>query len=189
MKDVILLERNETGDVSSERLGDSTLQYSTPEALFRARNAELVRLVTFIAGSQEAAEDALQEAFIQLCLRWRSVRAYDDPVAWVRRVAINRLRNRERSMVRRARALFRLQKSVDVASQESRTPLELQLSSEMVDALRMLPPRQRSAVVLYYLGDLSVADIAISLGITQGAVNRHLNRGRESLRRRLEAGS
>jgi DNA-directed RNA polymerase specialized sigma24 family protein len=60
------------------------------------------------------------------------------------------------------------------------------LSPGLVTALRRLPMRQRSAVVLHYVGDLSVDEVARSMGISTGAVNRHLFRGRETLRRILE---
>ena len=50
------------------------------------------------------------------------------------------------------------------------------------DALARLPLRQRIAVVLYYLDDRSVADVAAIMGVSEGTVKRHLFRAREVLR-------
>jgi RNA polymerase sigma-70 factor (ECF subfamily) len=51
--------------------------------------------------------------------------------------------------------------------------------------LEPLPPRQRAALALHYGEDLSVAQIARSMGITEGAVKYHLHQGREALRSTL----
>ena len=53
-------------------------------------------------------------------------------------------------------------------------------------ALNRLPLKQRTAVVLFYFHDLSVAQVAQTMGISEGAVNQHLHRAREALRMRLE---
>jgi RNA polymerase sigma factor (sigma-70 family) len=56
---------------------------------------------------------------------------------------------------------------------------------DLVVALRRLPRRQREAVVLRYLADLSEAQVAIEMGCSVGAVKSHGSRGLTSLRRHL----
>ena len=56
----------------------------------------------------------------------------------------------------------------------------------MQRALRALPDRQRVAVALHYLADLSVADVAAAMGISEGAVKTHLHRARSQLAVSLE---
>ena len=51
----------------------------------------------------------------------------------------------------------------------------------LVAALRQLPLDQREAIVLYYLADLSVADIATQIGVPLGTVKARLARGRQAL--------
>ena len=58
--------------------------------------------------------------------------------------------------------------------------------SAVVSALRMLPPRQREALVLRYYGDLSEAQIASVMGISRGAVKSHTARAMSALRGVLE---
>jgi RNA polymerase sigma factor (sigma-70 family) len=56
------------------------------------------------------------------------------------------------------------------------------LRQALVAALRRLPTRQREAVVLRYLADMSEADVGLALGIRQGTVKTHLHRGLAALR-------
>jgi DNA-directed RNA polymerase specialized sigma24 family protein len=65
----------------------------------RLTAASLTR-VLHAAGFPDPA-DAVQEAFVQAVVHWRKVSRYDDPVAWIRRVAINRGLNKRRSRRRR----------------------------------------------------------------------------------------
>ncbi len=68
----------------------------------------LVRALTVVAGDREAAADAVQEAFVKAHLRWGRISRYDDPVGWIRRVAINHLRDDHRKNVNKRKVLARL---------------------------------------------------------------------------------
>jgi RNA polymerase sigma factor (sigma-70 family) len=57
---------------------------------------------------------------------------------------------------------------------------------EMRDALAGLPTRQREAVTLFYVGDLSIHAIAEVMNISDGAVKAHLSHGRKRLRELLD---
>lgn len=57
----------------------------------------------------------------------------------------------------------------------------------LAQSLRRLPPRQRQAVFLFYLCDLSVAQIAAETGTSTGSVKTHLSRGRAALAPHLTA--
>ena len=58
---------------------------------------------------------------------------------------------------------------------------------DLVELLQQLTRQQRAVAALFYVEDLPVADIAISLGLSPGAVKFHLNRARSSLKILLEA--
>ncbi|MBN1629032.1 MAG: sigma-70 family RNA polymerase sigma factor [Thermoleophilia bacterium] len=160
----------------------SAADASSPESLFRAHYRTLVRSLALISGGdREAAADAVGDAFLQLEQNWDRISTYDDPAAWIRRVALNRLSNRRRSLARGAGALLRLQ------SQRDETPQGIQATDlALKDELGRLPLKQRTAVVLFYFADLSVAEVAEAMSVTEGAVNQHLHRARETLRKRLE---
>ena len=149
------------------------------EQLFDAHYERLVRALTVVAGNRDAASDAVQDAFVKAHLRWSKVGRYDDPVGWVRRVAINRLRNEHRSTTRKLRALVRL------GSQQHTTqePPEI---DEIGRLLSRLPRQQRISTALFYVDGLTVAEIADTLDVSEGTVKSHLHDARRRLRPILE---
>jgi RNA polymerase sigma-70 factor (ECF subfamily) len=158
----------------------SAARYSSPEALFSSQNDSLVRALTFVCGDRAVAEDSIQEAFARLLIAWDRVSAYDDPATWVRRVAINLAQDHRRFILRRARLLVRLGRRPKVLT------YSLQGDPQLWDAVRGLPQRQRTALALYYLGDLKVAEVAATMKVSEGTVKGHLDRARQTLREKLE---
>jgi RNA polymerase sigma-70 factor (ECF subfamily) len=131
-----------------------------------------------VTGDLYEAEEVVQEAFTRAAARWQRLRDYDLPEAWVRRVAMNLAADRARNLRRRARAMRRLQAP----------PEALPASVEAIalaEALRTLPVRQRQVLVLHYLVDLQVEEIAQTLGMPPGTVKSLLSRGRHALAAKL----
>ena len=137
-----------------------------------------LQLYAYFGESGDAA-DATQEAFCRAWQRWSTVRRYDDPAAWVRRVAwrlaISRWRRVRTAWTHRP------------APAQERTPEMEGVRVDLIRALAALPANQRRAVVLYYLADLSVGEIAADAGVAQGTVKSWLSRGRLALRSKLES--
>jgi RNA polymerase sigma-70 factor, ECF subfamily len=149
------------------------------DALFAAHYARLVRALTLVAGDQELAADAVQEAFVRAHLKWRKIGRYEDPIGWVRRVAINQIRDAHRRHERKNRALRRM------AARESAVaePVE---PDEFGRLLAALPTQQRAATALFYVDGLSIAEIAAALDIAEGSVKSHLHDARRRLKPLLE---
>lgn len=156
------------------------------ECYFRAHYGRLVRALTLVSGSREAAADAVQEAFVQAHLRWRRIRGLDDPVGWIRRVAINKLRDEHRRSTRKQRAVTRL--AADPATSAIEAAPEVGEFEPLAAAVAALPRQQRLAVALYYMEGLTVAETADTLEVSEGAVKYHLHQARERLRTALIEG-
>lgn len=153
------------------------------ELLFRAHYGRLVRALTLVAGDREVASDAVQEAFVKAHLHWWRLKHYDDPSGWIRRVAINRLRDGHRRRVREQRAMDRLVAHAwphEAAADEAAigTPHDAGLAG----LVAALPRQQRLAVTLFYVADLTVAEVATAMEVSEGTVKFHLHQGRERLR-------
>lgn len=144
--------------------------------LFEAEYERLVRSLG-VAFDAHAAADAVQEAFIQADRSWSRVVTLDDPAAWVRRVAINRLLNGRRNRTRRREILATVRPVAD-----------RDLTEDLVDlrrAIAALPDRMRAAVCLHYLADLRVDEVAAALEVSPGTVKSNLYDARIRLRELL----
>jgi RNA polymerase sigma-70 factor (ECF subfamily) len=149
------------------------------EAFYEREYHRVVGFAYAVAGSWEAAEDATQEAFLRAHRQWDRVGRYDQPGAWVRRVAANLVVSAFRRRLAEGRALVRL---------AARRQPDPSLPPEVMGfwrVVRSLPSRQCQAVALFYLEDWPVAEIARFLGCTETTVRGHLHRGRATLARRL----
>jgi RNA polymerase sigma-70 factor (sigma-E family) len=144
----------------------------------RARSGALLQVAYLLVGDRHAAEDLLQEVLAQVYLRWRRVRT--TPEAYTRRALVNRAASRWRRRSRRPeQALGELDPGQPDATEG------IVLRETVLAALRTLPVRQRAAVVLRYLADLPVAEVAEALGCSEGAVKSHTSRGVAQLRQIL----
>lgn len=151
------------------------------ESLFRAHQARLVRALTLVCGDAQAADDAVQHAFIKAHLRWGSIMNYDDPVGWIRRVAINSLRDEHRRVGRKSRIVDRL-------AAEPTTDWQNPEPDGSAELLASLPRQQRLCLALFYIDGLSIAETAATLDISDGTVKFHLHQGRAALRSTLTQG-
>jgi RNA polymerase sigma-70 factor, ECF subfamily len=124
-------------------------------------------------GDLAEAQDVVQEAFTRALPRWSRLSQYDDPAAWVRKVAWNLATSRWR----RLRRLTDLGQRPVEAATPAPTPDRVALQA----ALAKLPPRQRQAIILHYLADTPVSDIATMTGAAEGTVKSWLHRGRAAL--------
>jgi RNA polymerase sigma-70 factor (ECF subfamily) len=144
-------------------------------AFLTTEYAKVVAAISLVTGQRQAAEDAVAEALARAWDRSARGETIDSLAAWVTRVALNLARSRWRRLRAEARARRRLAAPEvdDGSSTDRRLDVERALSA--------LPRRQREATVLrYYLG-LNVAEIAATLGVTDGTVKTSLHRARSAL--------
>ena len=141
---------------------------------YAATARRMVRHAYALTGNIADAQDIAQEAFARAWQRWDTVRACDSPEAWVRRVATNLATSRFRRDRTARGAAHQLIARATVPEISPDTVA-------LIAALRTLPERQRVALVLHYLADLPVGQIATELGCPVGSVKAWLSRGREAL--------
>ena len=144
--------------------------------------ARVVRAVAVVCGDRERAEDAVQEAVVDVWVKRREV---GDLAGWVMTAALNRARSRWRTAAAERRAFERLAQRIERPGAAAVTPSAL--DARVATALSALPRNQREAVALHYVLDMSVADVAARLGIAEGTAKVHLHRGRQALQAALRA--
>jgi RNA polymerase sigma-70 factor (sigma-E family) len=145
----------------------------------RSRGTGLLRIAYLLTGDRHSAEDLVQEVLEQMYVKWR--RIHGMPEAYARRALVNRSANRWRRRSRRPEALLG---SHDAAAPDHSEHIVVR--DTVVTALRTLPPRQRAAVVLRYLEDLPVSEVARALDCSEGTVKSSVSRGLARLRAALD---
>ena len=141
----------------------------------------LRRIGFLLTGDWGDAEELAQEAMARTFAAWPRVRGYDRPAAFARKVLLNRHRSLLRRAVVEARHLLASR------PQERHEPDFSGDDLILWQALRRLPARQRTAIVLRYYLDLSEAEVARQLGVPAGTVKSLVHRGLARLRARLGA--
>lgn len=144
------------------------------DAFYLSSRDRLALQVAGFTGDAAEALDHVQEAFIQAWTRWDKVSGYDDPEAWVRRVACNRAVSRWR---RARRVVLR-------ATYDERLHLDPE-QHVVIDALAALGAKERQAIVLHHLVGYSVDEVADQMKVPSGTVKSWLSRGRSRMAERL----
>jgi RNA polymerase sigma-70 factor (sigma-E family) len=152
-------------------------------ALYKEHYRALVRLAALLVRDVATAEEVVQDSFVAMHGGWGRIRDTDKALSYLRQTVVNRSRTvlRHRAVVDRNAPAA----APDMPSAEHGAIALLERSA-VVAALRTLPPRQREALVLRYYGNLSEAQIAGAMGISQGAVKSHTARAMIALRTVLE---
>jgi RNA polymerase sigma-70 factor, ECF subfamily len=143
------------------------------DEFYGAAARRIVRHAYALTGNLSDAQDITQEAFARAWQRWDNVRDHDSPEAWVRRVATNLATSRfRRDRTARAAAWQLVPAPVPEISPDT---------VALVAALKTLPERQRVVMVLHYLADQPIDQIAAELRCPVGSVKAWLFRGRAAL--------
>ena len=146
---------------------------------FEDHHRQLFRLALLITGGDRAlSEDVVAQAFLATLPKWRKD-AVADPTSYLRRAVVNQ-----------ANGVFRRRRTERRGTLNTAWAREEMVSGEgaiddrdvLWTALRTLPPRQRSAVVLRYYEDLSESETARVLGVSVGTVKSQTARGLVKLR-------
>ncbi len=148
------------------------------EAFYASTYRRVIGQVFALLGDLHDAEDATQDAFAKASFHWKRISAYDAPEAWVRRVAFNQAYNTARRAKRGLVALARHGPPEHVPA----------VSSDRVDvhrAMRRLRPRHREVLVLHYVAELPLDEVARELRLPLGTVKSRLNRARRALAEQL----
>ena len=144
-----------------------------------ARLGRLHRLAYLLTGDSHRADDVVAQALMDVYLKWRKVRASDNPDGYVRTMVVRAFLH-ERRRAWTARVVL-----TNETPERAAPPTEVEDASVLRAALDRLPPRQRAVLVLRFIEDLSVGEVAQLLGCSAGTVKSQTSHGLATLRRLL----
>jgi RNA polymerase sigma-70 factor (sigma-E family) len=146
-------------------------------AFVAAGRPQLLRTATLLtAGDQHLAEDLVQTVLTKLYVAWPAYQRAGNREGYVRRMLANALVDEHRRPWRR---------ELRVAEVPEAAAAEHTEAGPVLDALRGLPPGMRAVLVFRFLHDLTVADTAAALGLSEGTVKSQTSKALDHLRRAL----
>lgn len=153
--------------------------------LFAQEGRSLVRLARLFCDDRNAAEDLVQEAFIRLHRSADTIRDRQRAPAFLRSIVLNLTRDHNR------RGLMSLRhqpagRTVEATQDVAEDVIADGDDRVVIEALRLLPGRQRECLVLRFYAEMTQPEIAATVGISPNSVKTHCKRGLRSLELILE---
>ena len=156
------------------------------EALFARHHGEIYAYLLRMLREPELAADLTQDAFVKAYKNYATLEKPENARAWLyqiaHRVALDEIRRRKI-----IRFFPWTGESRGSAPSAERLVMDANLSGDMQRALARIPERQRAALILAELHDLTGLELAAALGVSHVAARALLTRARESLRQALAA--
>lgn len=146
-----------------------------------ARRTVLFHAAVLLTGDVHLAEDLLQATFMRVWLRWRSISVMENADAYVHRVLVSVFLSWRRRLSWHETPSSAIP---DVVRADQAADLDDRV--DLVNAIRQLPPRQRTVIALRYLLDASEAETAAAMSCSIGTVKRQAHRAVSNLRTLLE---
>jgi RNA polymerase sigma-70 factor, ECF subfamily len=154
------------------------------ERLVHPHVASLYRLAAAMVGPEEA-RDVTQDTLVSAWRELGRLRQADRLEAWLRSILMNRARNALRTRRRHPSVTFEPEAGHGDRLHHEPIPA-LHGHWAVEEALAGLPPEHRSVVVLHYLADLPMRQVAETLGLREGTARSRLHAALQSLRRHFE---
>jgi len=140
-------------------------------------------IILTVVNDRQAAEDIYQDVFIKVWKKMNTFQFRSDFYTWIYRIAMNTCYNYLKSEPKkRWESIENLEKEITYDVLQGSTEHILNI----LYSIKLLPARQRTVVVMYYLEQNSVKLIAEILNLSTGTVKKYLFRARESLKIRMD---
>jgi RNA polymerase sigma-70 factor, ECF subfamily len=152
------------------------------ELIVRRHNQRLFRAARSVVRDDAEAEDVMQEAYVRAFVNLDQFAGEARFSTWLTKIVIYEALGR----LRRAKRQEELPESMDTTDSPERAAYERELQSAIRSAVDALPSLYRTVFVLREVDDMSVAETAVCLGITEETVKTRCHRARALLRGRLE---
>ncbi len=171
------------GEVVQVVLAGDVEQYAVLVRRYRDRYA---RYAARMLGSPDAAEDAVQEAFIRAYDQLAQCRDPGNFAGWFFLILRNRCFAERRRRMRAGRPLEEMDHAVAAPDRPDGEVERAERGRALAEALQALTPEQREVFVLKHVEGLSYGDIATRTGASIGSLKMRMHRAYDRLREELK---
>lgn len=167
---------------------DETIQLSLAkearlELYIREYGEKILHMVYLMTKDRVTAEDITQETFVKVYRNIGSFRGESDIHTWIYRIAVNETKKHLRKQTIARLFLFKQSQNMKptLYNNVEANVLDSLSQQEFIQFIMLLPNTYRNVLVLHYYQDLSIEEISMVLGTTNGAVRKKLHRARKKL--------
>jgi RNA polymerase sigma factor (sigma-70 family) len=157
------------------------------ERIYRELAPLVYRTAWGVLGSREDAEDVLQIVFLKLLRREFPPDRQKNPKGYLYRAAVNSSFDVLKARQRRPALLLNDEERGQTPAASPQAPFDESLHERLYDAIGRLKPSAAEVLILRYMNNKSVAEIAAALGVSQTVIAVRLFRARARLRKLLKA--
>lgn len=164
------------------------------EACIQAYGTDLFSFCRHITNSMQEAEDLYQDTFLTAIEKTAKIDSKNNPKSYLLSIAVRLWKNKKRKFAWRAR-IAATHSFSENQNETDPDPLHPSLEEQVIQkeevrlvrqAVARLPKRLKFPVLLYYMEDMSTAEIAAILKIPAGTVKSRLYQARNALKKELE---
>ncbi|MEW6411313.1 MAG: RNA polymerase sigma factor [Candidatus Zixiibacteriota bacterium] len=153
-------------------------------------NDDVFRLIRRIVGDRDQALDLTQDVFVKILSGDIKIKDWSRRRAYVLKSAFNVALNFKRDRGRRTAKHELIRQQAETLDEQHQVTPELDDTCvRLTAALESLAAKQREALTLRFFGDLSIAEVALIMSVSVGAVKVHLARGLKNLHRLMREDS
>jgi RNA polymerase sigma-70 factor (ECF subfamily) len=168
-----------------ERVDELATVFADQSAFRRWYDVAVVRVYRYLhgrcAGDIDLAEELTQQTFMQAIRHWREFDGRADSITWLCAIARNQLIDHYRRLEREERRHLRLVVQ-EISMTESEIEVTVDQREAILHALRHLPAVYRAALLLRYVDEMSVQEVATALGKSVDATDAIIRRARDRFR-------
>ena len=150
---------------------DADLESADFADWYAHEHRRLLTSLILVTGSLDAAQEATDEAFTRAFAHWSRVATMASREGWTYRVALNVVRRRARRAQLERVLLARQRPATEVPAPADEAWL----------MVRELPPRQRTAVVLRFVADMTEQQVGEAMGVSRSTISSALADARTAL--------
>jgi RNA polymerase sigma factor (sigma-70 family) len=167
----------------NQRVAAAEMLAASFERMVSAEYGYVARLVGRLLGWRSDVDDLVQEVFVSALAAWPGFRRDCTERTWLTRIALNKCRGFQRRQWLRSRLFAAWQAAREsISSQASHEDDRHELPDQVRGAILQLKQHDREVIVLHYLEQMTISEIASTLGISHNAVEVRLTRARQRLK-------
>lgn len=155
------------------------------ETMIENYGDSLLRLCCLYMGNLPAAEDALQETYLNAFRHYETFRHECSEKTWLTGIAVNVCRSALRREKLRGLHFVPLSDGMDEERIPDDTAAEVIYDDTVLREIHRLSPKYREVILMYYYQEMKAKEIAAALNISESAVTVRLTRAREQLKKKL----